>query len=222
MVDADLRPEGRQGPLVRSLASYVEYYRRWKSTWEMQALLRAIPIAGDADIGQRFIAAIDPLRYPEQGVGDAEVREIRRLKARMESERLPRGVDPAMHLKMGRGGLADVEWTVQLLQLQHAARVPELRTTATLEALTAAREVALLPAEEEAALRTAWLIASRVRNALVLAQGRASDTIPSDLRARAAIARAMGYRVDNAADLLEDYQRATRRARQVHERRFAS
>jgi len=222
LVDADLRPEGRQGPLVRSLASYLEYYRRWKSTWEMQALLRAKAIAGDADLGARFIAEIDPLRYPANGVDDAEVREIRRLKARMEAERLPRGVDPAMHLKMGRGGLADVEWTVQLMQLRHAARLPALRTTATLAALQAALDAELMSAPDEAALRAAWLMTSRVRNAIVLASGRASDTMPSDLRARAAVARAMGYRVDNAADLLEDYQRATRRARQVHERLFAS
>jgi glutamate-ammonia-ligase adenylyltransferase len=222
LVDADLRPEGRQGPLVRSLASYAEYYRHWKSTWEMQALLRACFIAGDADLGARFIEEIDPLRYPAGGVDAAEVREIRRLKARMESERLPRGVDPGMHLKMGRGGLADVEWTVQLLQLRHAAQVPSLRTTATLDALAAARDAELMSEPDEAALRAAWLIASRVRNAIVLAHGRASDTMPSELRARAAVARAMGYRVDNATELLEDYQRTTRRARQVHERLFAS
>jgi glutamate-ammonia-ligase adenylyltransferase len=222
IVDADLRPEGRQGPLVRSLASYLEYYRRWKATWEMQALLRATTIAGDADLGARFIAEIDPLRYPVEGLDDGEVREIRRLKARMEAERLPRGVDPAMHLKMGRGGLADVEWTVQLMQLQHGARVPALRTTATLAALGAARDAELMSEPDEAALRAAWLIASRVRNAIVLAHGRASDTMPSELRSRAAVARAMGYRADNAGELLEDYQRATRRARQVHERLFAS
>jgi glutamate-ammonia-ligase adenylyltransferase len=222
LVDADLRPEGRQGPLVRSLGSYVEYYRRWSSTWEMQALLRACAIAGDEDLGERFIAEIDVSRYPQAGVSDAEVREIRRLKARMEAERLPRGVDPAMHLKMGRGGLADVEWTVQLLQLRHAARITALQTTSTLDALTAAREAELIAPADEAALRAAWVMASRVRNAIVLALGRASDTIPSDLRARAAVARAMGYRVDTASQLLEDYQRTTRRARQVHERLFAT
>jgi len=220
LVDADLRPEGRQGPLVRSLASYLEYYRRWKATWEMQALLRATVIAGDAELGAAFIEGINPLRYPVIGVDESEVREIRRLKARMEAERLPRGVDPAMHLKMGRGGLADVEWTVQLLQLRHAAEFAPLRTTATLEALAAARDAELLSAPDEAALRAAWIIASRVRNAIVLASGRASDTMPSELRARAAVARAMGYRVDTAPELLEDYQRATRRARQVHERLF--
>jgi glutamate-ammonia-ligase adenylyltransferase len=222
IVDADLRPEGRQGPLVRSLASYAEYYRRWSLQWERQALLRACPIAGDPDLGGRFVALIDPLRYPDGGIDDGGVREIRRLKARIEAERLPRGVDPAMHIKLGRGGLADVEWTVQLLQLRHAAALPALQTTATLAALAVARAEGLVTPADEQALRTAWLIATRVRNALVLAQGRSSDVVPSDARSQAAIARAMGYRAGQTGDLLEDYLRATRRARAVHERLFAS
>jgi glutamate-ammonia-ligase adenylyltransferase len=184
-------------------------------------LLRAKPIAGDADLGRRYVAVIDPLRYPADGIEEADQREIRRLKARMESERLPRGVDPAMHIKLGRGGLADVEWTVQLMQLQQAASVPAMRTTATLDALHAAHAAGLIDDIDTDALRAAWLIATRVRNAIVLAQGRPSDMFPSDTRSINAVARAMGYRVGHTGDLLEDYQRATRRARQVHERLFA-
>src|SRR5690606_20998180 len=133
-LDAGLRPEGKNGPMVRSLDAYAAYYQRWASHWESQALLRAVPVAGDAELGRRFVAVIDPVRYPEGGPSDQAVREIRRLKARMEAERLPRGADPALHTKLGRGGLSDVEWTVQLLQLRHAYRVPELRTTGTLQA----------------------------------------------------------------------------------------
>ncbi|HVT65590.1 MAG TPA: bifunctional [glutamine synthetase] adenylyltransferase/[glutamine synthetase]-adenylyl-L-tyrosine phosphorylase [Mycobacteriales bacterium] len=222
VVDADLRPEGRQGPLVRSLASYAEYYGRWSAPWELQALLRAHPMAGDVELALRFVALIDPLRYPEGGISAADVREIRRLKARMEAERLPRGVDPASHLKLGRGGLSDVEWTAQLLQLQHGAELPELRTTATLEALRAATAADLLSETDARALEDAWVIASRVRNAIVLARGRASDVLPSDVRTLAAVARAMGYAAGHSGDLLEDYRRATRRARSVHERVFAA
>jgi glutamate-ammonia-ligase adenylyltransferase len=221
VADADLRPEGRQGPLVRSLASYEEYYQRWSSTWEMQALLRACPLAGDEGLGQRFVAMIDPLRYPAGGLDESSRREIRRLKARMEAERLPRGVDPALHIKLGRGGLSDVEWTVQLLQLAHGAEIAGLRTTATLEAMHAAEQADLLSPVDAAALRAAWLIATRVRNAIVLARGRASDVVPTDSRELAAIARAMGYGAGQGSDLLEDYRRATRRARAVHERSFA-
>jgi glutamate-ammonia-ligase adenylyltransferase len=222
LIDADLRPEGKQGPLVRSLGSYAEYYRRWSLPWESQALLRAYPIAGDVELGRRFLEVIDPLRYPEGGIDEADQREIRRLKARMEAERLPRGVDPAMHIKLGRGGLADVEWTVQLMQLQHAAAMPALQTTTTLEALAAARAEGLMNRADEQALRAAWLIATRVRNAIVLAKGRPSDMVPSDARSLAAVARAMGYRSGHTGDLREDYLRATRRARGVHERLFVS
>ena len=223
VVDADLRPEGRQGPLVRSLESYAEYYRRWSLPWESQALLRAAPIAGDADLGRRFVELIDPLRYPAGGIDEAGQREIRRLKARMEAERLPRGADPAMHIKLGRGGLADVEWTVQLIQLRHAAQRPGAADDRHPRGACARRGPrGLLTEPDERALREAWLIATRVRNAIVLAQGRPSDIVPSDARSMASVARAMGYRAGHTGDLLEDYQRATRRARAVHERLFAS
>src|SRR6266568_2916190 len=140
IIDPDLRPEGRHGPLVRTLASYQAYYRRWAVAWEAQALLRAEPVAGDPGLGRSFTAVADEFRYPAGGIAEASVREIRRIKARMEAERMPRGVDPALHLKLGPGGLADVEWVVQLIQLRHAHAVPGLRTTRTLAALAAAQE----------------------------------------------------------------------------------
>ena len=143
-VDAGLRPEGKQGPLVRSLDSYAAYYGKWSAVWEAQALLRAAPIVGDADLCERFKTLIDPLRFPEEGLTQDDVVEVRRIKARVDSERLPRGADPATNFKLGRGGLSDVEWTVQLLQMEHAGRVPELRTTKTLEALQVAVEHDLL------------------------------------------------------------------------------
>jgi [glutamine synthetase] adenylyltransferase / [glutamine synthetase]-adenylyl-L-tyrosine phosphorylase len=221
VVDAALRPEGRQGPLTRSLASYAAYYTRWSVPWEAQALLRAAPIAGDAELGARFLDTIDPIRWPARGIGVTAVREIRRIKARIETERLPRGADPALHTKLGRGGLADVEWVVQLLQLRHAGRLPALRTTSTLPALAAATEAGLLAATDTEALANAWRLASRVRNATVLAAGRPSDAVPTTGRQLAVVARAMGYPPTEPARLLEDYRRLTRRARVVVERVFA-
>src|SRR5262249_34894126 len=144
LVDADLRPEGRQGPLVRTFDSYLAYYAKWSEPWEAQALLRARPIAGDEELGIAFVAAIDSVRYPAGGLSELQIREIRRIKARVDSERLPRGADPWTHTKLGRGGLADVEWTVQLLQLRHADEIPALRTTSTLGGLDAARDADLL------------------------------------------------------------------------------
>ncbi|MFI6148858.1 bifunctional [glutamine synthetase] adenylyltransferase/[glutamine synthetase]-adenylyl-L-tyrosine phosphorylase [Streptomyces sp. NPDC051109] len=215
LIDADLRPEGRSGPLVRTLASYAAYYRRWSLTWESQALLRAEPVAGDAEIGARFIELIDPLRYPMEGLGEDAVREIRRLKARMESERLPRGADPTLHTKLGRGGLSDVEWTVQLIQMRHAWSEPGLRTTRTREALAAAHAAGLIPTEEAQILDEAWVLATRVRNAVMLVRGRAGDTFPSEARELGAVGRYLGYAEGTAGELLDDYRRITRRARAV-------
>ncbi|MGW6400912.1 bifunctional [glutamine synthetase] adenylyltransferase/[glutamine synthetase]-adenylyl-L-tyrosine phosphorylase [Streptomyces sp. NPDC055134] len=220
LIDADLRPEGKSGPLVRTLKSYEAYYRRWSLVWESQALLRAEPVAGDLDLGRRFTDLIDPLRFPAEGLGEDAVREIRRLKARMESERLPRGADPTLHTKLGRGGLSDVEWTVQLLQLRHGWVEPGLRTTRTREALAAACAAELIPGEEAAILDEAWILASRVRGAVMLVRGRPGDTFPSDGRELAAVGRYLGYDPGHVGDMLEDYRRMTRRARAVMEERF--
>ncbi|MFC1413034.1 bifunctional [glutamine synthetase] adenylyltransferase/[glutamine synthetase]-adenylyl-L-tyrosine phosphorylase [Streptacidiphilus sp. N1-12] len=220
LIDADLRPEGRQGPLVRTLASYAAYYRRWSRTWESQALLRAAPVAGDAALGAAFVELIDPLRYPAQGVSDAELLEIRRIKARVERERLPRGADPTTHTKLGPGGLADVEWTVQLLQLQHGHRVPGLRTTRTGAALTAAVEAGLLEPEQAEVLRAAWVRASLVRNAVMLVRGRAGDSFPGDPQELAGVARYLGYPAGHAGEMVDDYRRGARDARTVVEALF--
>jgi [glutamine synthetase] adenylyltransferase / [glutamine synthetase]-adenylyl-L-tyrosine phosphorylase len=219
-VDADLRPEGRQGPLTRSLGSYVAYYARWSKVWESQALLRATPVAGYADLGARFIAAIAPIRWPPEGLAPADVREIRRIKARVEKERLPRGADPTLNTKLGRGGLSDVEWTVQLLQLRFAGRVEGLRTTSTLQTLEAAREAGLIEAADAETLASAWRLATRVRNALVLARGKPADSIPTDFREVVRIARLVGYSPQQSGDFLELYRRVTRRSRAVVDKIF--
>ncbi|MFF3033707.1 bifunctional [glutamine synthetase] adenylyltransferase/[glutamine synthetase]-adenylyl-L-tyrosine phosphorylase [Streptomyces rubiginosohelvolus] len=220
LIDADLRPEGRTGPMVRTLKSYEAYYRRWSLVWESQALLRAEHMAGDEELGRAFVELIDPLRYPMEGLGEDAVREIRRLKARMESERMPRGADPTLHAKLGRGGLSDVEWTVQLIQMQHGWAEPGLRTTRTREALAAACAAELIPAEDAQTLDEAWVLAARVRNAVMLVRGRPGDTFPSDPRELAAVGRYLGYEPGHVGDMLDDYRRTTRRARAVVEERF--
>jgi Glutamine synthetase adenylyltransferase len=221
IVDADLRPEGRNGPLVRTLESYRSYYERWSEVWEAQALLRARPVAGDADLGRRFIELIDPIRYPPEGLSAAAVAEIRRIKARVDAERLPRGADRSTHTKLGHGGLADVEWTVQLLQLQHAGDIPELRTTSTLEGLREAVAAELISPSDAAALEAGWTMATRARNAIMLVRGKPGDQLPRSGRELVAVAHAMGYPADGDPGVfVDDYRRATRRARAVVERVF--
>ena len=234
LVDADLRPEGRQGPLVRSLAACRAYYERRAAPWEWQALLRAEFAVGDASLGAEFIAVADRHRYPAGGLSEQAVREIRRIKARMESERIPRGADRALHVKLGPGGLSDVEWTVQLLQLGHAHAVAGLRTTRTLEALDAAVAAGLVEPEDAAALRAAWEFAARIRNAIMLVRGRPGDTLPAKHDELTAVARLLGYKpfipgngmggwsdtLDPAQALEQDYRRTARRARSVMDRLF--
>lgn len=220
LLDADLRPEGKQGVLVRTLDSYIAYYQKFSASWEAQALLRARSCAGDAQLGAAFIAAINPVRYPQSGITVDDLINIRRLKARMESERLPRGVDPRRHLKLGPGGLSDVEWTVQLLQLQQGHRQPQLRTTSTIEALQVASELDLIPAADTQILREAWQISSRIRNAHTLVVGKASDVIPSNIERLSGLARVLGYEPGHTEDAVEEYLRATRRARRVFDQQF--
>ncbi|HEY2299038.1 MAG TPA: bifunctional [glutamine synthetase] adenylyltransferase/[glutamine synthetase]-adenylyl-L-tyrosine phosphorylase [Jatrophihabitans sp.] len=220
-VDADLRPEGRNGPLVRSLASYRQYYARWSSPWEAQALLRARFAAGDESLGVRFIEMIDPVRYPAGGVGRADLIEIRRLKGRVDAERLPRGADPSTHTKLGRGGLADIEWTIQLLQLRHAGAISQLRTTRTLDALRVAVEHDLLDARQADMLAAAWRQATRLRNAIMLVRDKAEDQIPSMGTPLVAVGRALGYPPGiDPGTIIDDYRRTARRARKVVEEVF--
>jgi glutamate-ammonia-ligase adenylyltransferase len=149
-------------------------------------------------------------------LSDADVFEIRKLKMRMERERAgSAGRDPGRNIKLGRGGLSDVEWTVQLLQLDHAHEVVGLRTTGTMTALHAALEAGLIGVDQAADLRTAWQLASRIRNAILLVRGRASDSLPSDAREVAAVANLLGYGKAEASALLDDWAKASRHATRV-------
>ena len=219
-VDADLRPEGRNGPMVRTVESYAAYYAKWSHVWEFQALLRADAIAGDPDLRARFTELIDPLRFPTEGIPESAVVEVRRIKARVDDERLPRGADRHTHLKLGRGGLADVEWTVQLLQMRHAGAVEGLRTPQTLPALEAAADADLISVDDAETLAEAWRLVSQVRNAVTLVRGRPSDQLPRDARERAAVAQVLGYPPGASDQMVNDYLRTTRRAHAVVERVF--
>lgn len=218
-LDADLRPEGRNGPIARSLEAYAEYYRRWSLSWEAQALLRARGVAGSVKLIRAFTELADQVRYPES-VDRQGLREIKRIKARVESERLPQGVDPARHLKLGPGSLSDVEWLVQLLQLEHAHAVPAIRTTSTLDALRAARDAGLVPAVAAERLAEAWRLASRLRSANTLLSGQTSDVLPVDRKRLDGIGRLLEYPPRSATRVEEDYLGTTRRARRVFEKLF--
>ncbi|MDL5350272.1 bifunctional [glutamine synthetase] adenylyltransferase/[glutamine synthetase]-adenylyl-L-tyrosine phosphorylase [Microbacterium sp. zg-YB36] len=218
-LDADLRPEGRNGPLVRSLDAYAEYYRRWSVSWEAQALLRARGVAGSTKLIQAFTKVADDVRYPAS-VDPQAVREIKRIKARVENERLPQGADRTRHLKLGPGSLSDVEWLVQLLQLQHGHELAGLRTTSTIAALQAAVDAGLVPDAAADLLAHAWRLSSRLRSANTLLSGQTSDILPADRRRLDGIGRLLEYPPRSATRVEEDYLGATRRARRVFEKLF--
>lgn len=218
-LDMDLRPEGKNGPVARSIESYSAYYERWSNTWEAQALLRARPIAGSAELRNEFLELINKYRYPTE-LTDSAVTEIRRIKARVETERLPLGADPKRHLKLGRGSLSDVEWLVQLFQMQFGNEHPSIRTPQTLAALDAMVAEKLIAEHDARVLSEAWLLASRLRSASVLWANKRSDVLPTDRRQLEGMARIMEYPRGSATQLEDDYLAFTRRARSVYERLF--
>ena len=218
-LDTDLRPEGKNGVVVRSLESYAAYYARWSLSWEAQALLRARPAVGSPALLSDFASLIDAVRYPVN-VSQDDVREIRRIKARVEKERLPQGADPARHLKLGRGSLSDVEWLIQTLQLQHGHAHPSLRTCSTQEAMSALVDADIVSPEDAQTLMTAWRLASRIRSAITLWGSGISDMLPTDRYDLDGVARLLDYAPNGAAILEEDYLSTTRRARATFERLF--
>ncbi|WP_440201429.1 bifunctional [glutamine synthetase] adenylyltransferase/[glutamine synthetase]-adenylyl-L-tyrosine phosphorylase [Bifidobacterium pullorum] len=219
-LDLDLRPEGKNGPLVRSYDSCVSYYGSWCSTWEHQALLRARHAAGDAELAGDFLGQVaDPLRYPLTTLTDAELGEIRKLKARMEAERLPRGVRRDRHLKLGKGGLSDVEWTVQLLQLEHAGAEPSLRVGSTIPALLELKRLGHIAPADADVLEAAWRICTAARNGNYLWNGRAAqaDIIPDDIYSLGGVAVYLGYEAHRGQRFENELLSAMRRCREVVE-----
>jgi glutamate-ammonia-ligase adenylyltransferase len=194
------------------LDGYAAYYDRYAEVWERQALVRARPVAGDPDVGARFMALIEPHVWGHTPFPVEWEREIRRMKARVERERIPAGEDPQFHLKLGRGSLSDVEWTAQLLQLRHG-----IRATGTIEALEALSARGVLDANDASLLGEAYRFCERTRNRLFLIRSAPGDALPTQPEVLASLARSLDTDV---ADLRETYRRVTRRSRRVVERIF--
>lgn len=216
-LDAGLRPEGKSGPLARSLDGYRRYYGEWAEAWELLALTRARPVAGDTATAAAFQSQLETVLWQDELPAETTY-EIRKIKARVEKERIPPGEDPDYHLKLGRGSLSDIEFLTQLLQLQHGGRCPELRSTRTSEVLDALERLAIISQNDGGALVASYEFCNRVRLRLHLQTGRITDALPTDPAALGRLAASLGY--DRAAELRDDYRRRTRRARTVFERYF--
>lgn len=215
-IDPGLRPEGKSGPIARSLDSFIEYYERWAQPWEHQALIKARVAAGSASVGARLVDSTRELAFPPQ-LTKAAMAEIRHLKARMERERVPRGTDPRRHIKMGPGGVADIEFAIQLVQRQHAHDRAELRVASTIEALEGAAKLELVDSDDARRLIDAYRFLARLRNRLFFMVGRPVDALPTKPEDLEAVGIAMGYVSQPRQEIEEEYLRVTRRARRVCE-----
>jgi glutamate-ammonia-ligase adenylyltransferase len=220
-LDLDLRPEGKNGPRIKSMEAYEGYYRKWAETWEFQALTRARTISGSENLQQAFIELVNPYRFPVE-VSPKQLLDIRRIKARVENERLPQGADPTRHLKLGRGSISDVEWLVQLMQLRFASSSPGLQSGSTLEVLAELSRLGHISEKDMIQLERAWVLSSRIRSGIMLSQDKPSDSLPVERGQLEAIARVMGFHPGSALELEESYLSTTRKSRAVFERLFLS
>ncbi len=218
-IDPDLRPEGRSGPAARSIRSFLEYWERWAETWEFQALLGARAVAGDEALGRRFEANAQDFAYP-QILPIEQVAAIRRMRVRMEEERVKPAEARRFHFKLGYGGLADVQFAVELSLMRHGAAHPEVRRRNTLEALAALAEARLLESSVALSLGEAYMFLTEVKAAMELERRLPAEAVPPSPEAQAALARRLGYGERPRQRFLEDYRRITRKARLAMERVF--
>ncbi len=217
-VDADLRPEGRSGPAARSIASYLEYWDRWAETWEFQALLGARPVAGDEGLGRRFVANARDVAYP-QVLSVEQVAAVRRMRVRMEQERV-RPDARRHHFKLGYGGLADVQFAVELSLMRFGFDHPEVRRTNTLDALEALASARLIEASVGLSLAKAYVFLSEIKASMELERMLPAEALPPTPEGQAALARRLGYGERARQVFLQDYRRITHRARVAMDRAF--
>jgi [glutamine synthetase] adenylyltransferase / [glutamine synthetase]-adenylyl-L-tyrosine phosphorylase len=217
--DPDLRPEGRSGPLARSLTAYLEYWQRWGQTWEFQSLIKARLVAGDEALGRRLLSIAEDFAYPE-ALPFEKVAEIRRMRVRMESERVRPADARRFHFKLGYGGLADVQFAVELQLMKHGRAHGDIRRRHTLEALEALAEERLVEDGVALALGEAYVFLNEIKNALEIDRRVPAEAVPPTPEGQLALARRLGYEESPRFRFLEDYRRITRRARRAMERVF--
>jgi len=221
-VDADLRPEGRAGPLTRSLESYWAYWARWAATWEFQALLKARAVAGDAELGHRFEGAAIEQVWGRHYSAD-ELAAVRSMKARAEGIVTGRGLG-GREIKRGPGGIRDIEFAVQLLQLVHGGYDPGIRQRSTLDALTELAGAGYVAADDATALGDAYRFLRSVEHRLQLVEEEQTHSVPSDAPARRRLALVLGFEDDASASATARFddtlRRCQREVRVIHERLF--
>ena len=219
--DADLRPEGRNGPLARSIAGYLEYWQRYAETWEFQALLRARATAGDPDLGRRFELNAADAAFPPDGITIDRVADTRRMRERIERERVKPPEAAKFHFKLGIGSLADVQFAVELSLMRHGGEHPEIRSRRTLEAIDRLAAAKLMSGSVARDLGEAFVFCTDVKNALEMDRRLHAEAVPPNPTEQTALARRLGYEEYPRQSFIDDYLRVTRRARRAMERVFS-
>ncbi|MGZ8630803.1 MAG: [protein-PII] uridylyltransferase family protein [Actinomycetota bacterium] len=219
--DADLRPEGRNGPLARSIAGYLEYWQRYAETWEFQALLRARATAGDPDLGRRFELNAGDAAFPPGGITIDRVADTRRMRERIERERVKPPEAAKFHFKLGIGSLADVQFAVELSLMRHGGEHPEIRSRRTLEAIDRLAAAKLMSGSVARDLGEAFVFCTDVKNALEMDRRLHAEAVPPNPTEQTSLARRLGYEEYPRQSFIDDYLRVTRRARRAMERVFS-
>jgi glutamate-ammonia-ligase adenylyltransferase len=212
-IDLRLRPEGKSGPLVRSLESFENYYAEWGETWERMALTKARWVAGDAAVGAAFVAMVQPFVYARHA-GENVILQMAALKERIEKEVVREG-NLTRHVKLGIGGIREIEFICQSFQVLRGARVAELRQTQTLRSLPLLAKHKLLTESEARGLAEAYRFLRKVEHRLQMELELQTHTIPDEEHALYRLARAMGFKTVAAFEAAQ--ARHTACVRQVYQ-----
>ncbi|MGA2279055.1 MAG: bifunctional [glutamate--ammonia ligase]-adenylyl-L-tyrosine phosphorylase/[glutamate--ammonia-ligase] adenylyltransferase [Verrucomicrobiota bacterium] len=213
-VDMRLRPEGDAGPLCRSLESYENYYTEWGQTWERMMLIKARGVAGDESLAAEFLEMIQPFRFPPSLSADV-LREVAAVKDRIEKEVVGEE-ELERNVKLGRGGIREIEFIAQSLQILHAGKLPFLQTAQTLPCLAKLAQYKLLAEEEAQQLAAAYRFLRDVEHRLQMEENQQTHTIPTDRQAQLRLARLMGFKSWPEFDAAR--QRHTGEVRRVYDK----
>lgn len=216
-VDPNLRPEGKNGPLTRTLPSHIAYYERWASTWEFQALLKARFAAGDRSLAADYLSALQPMVW-EASRREDFVKDVRAMRARVV-DNIP-AAQRGRQLKLGSGGLRDVEFAVQLLQLVHGRADEAVRSPNTLEALEALTAGGFVGREDGAMLADSYEFLRTFEHRIQMFRMQRTHLVPEGDEDLRRIGRSMGFMKDSAHALSGAWQQHRRSVSRLHEKLF--
>ena len=223
-VDLRLRPEGKSGEISSTLARYRQYYLKRGETWEKLALTKAWPVAGDLSLGKRFLRAVSGFIY-RTGLNRKELLEIKAIKDRIDEKMADRGKSH-LHVKLGIGGIREIEFVVQTLQIYYGKAHTGLRERNTLKGLTALYKGRRISRETFQRLTEAYIFLRRVENSLQMVQENQVHSLPEEDDGLRMTALRLDYRnqreIEATTQFMSDYRFHTGHVNRIFERLFRS